>query len=79
MTPQQTERLALDFKLATSPPLAVAWAASFCIEALTPLGRLDEAETVAAAAASREPPAGWIHTAAVPDRHGALRGSPSSA
>ena len=30
-------RLGLDFKLATSPPLAVAWAAAFCIEALTGL------------------------------------------
>lgn len=43
--------LALDFKLATSPPLAVAWAAAFSIEALTDLGRLDEAEAVAQAAA----------------------------
>ena len=36
--------LALDFKLATSPPLAVAWAAALSVEALTRLGRLDEAD-----------------------------------
>ena len=66
-------RLGLDFKLATSPPLAVAWAAAFCLEALTDLGRLDEAEAVAQAAASREPPAGWIHTALFLQARGALR------
>jgi len=65
--------LALDFKLATSPPLAVAWAAGLCIEALTRLGRLDEADAVAAAAASREPPAGWIHTATFLQARGGLR------
>jgi len=65
--------LALDFKLATSPPLAVAWAAALCIEALTRLGRLDDADAVAAAAAGREPPAGWIHTAAFLQARGALR------
>src|SRR5205085_917033 len=42
-------RLALDFKLATSPPLAVAWAAGLCIDPLTCLGRLDEAAALAAA------------------------------
>ena len=66
-------KLALDFKLATSPPLAVAWAAAFCIDALTRLGRLDEADAVAAAAADREPPAGWIHTATFLQARGALR------
>jgi DNA-binding CsgD family transcriptional regulator len=68
-------RLGLDFKLATSPPLAVAWAAAFCIEALTDLGRLAEAEAVAAAVADagREPPAGWIHTALFRQARGALR------
>ena len=66
-------RLALDFKLATSPPLAVAWAAAFCVDALTCLGRVDEAETVAAAAAAREPPAGWIHTVMFLQARGALR------
>jgi len=65
--------LALDFKLATSPPLAVAWAAAFCIEALTCLGRLEEAETVATAAASREPPGGWLHTVLFWQARGALR------
>ena len=66
-------RLGLDFKLATSPPLAVAWAAAFCIEALTGLGRLDEASAVAGFAADREPPAGWIHTLLFLQARGALR------
>ena len=66
-------RLGLDFKLATSPPLAVAWAAAFYIEALTDLGRLDEAEAVAQAAADREPPTGWIHTNLFLQARGALR------
>jgi DNA-binding CsgD family transcriptional regulator len=65
--------LALDFKLATSPPLAVAWAAGLCIEPLTRLGRLGEADAVAAAAAGREPPPGWIHTATFLQARGALR------
>jgi DNA-binding CsgD family transcriptional regulator len=66
-------RLALDFKLRTSPPLAVAWAATFTIEALTDLGRLDEAEAVAQAAADREPPPGWIHTTLFLQARAALR------
>lgn len=66
-------RLALDFKLATSPPLAVAWAAAPCIGALTCLGRLAEAETLAAAAAERKPPPGWIHTLLFLQARGALR------
>jgi DNA-binding CsgD family transcriptional regulator len=66
-------KLALDFKLATSPPLAVAWAAAFCIDALTCLGRLDEAEAAAAAAAGRMPPPGWIHTLLFLQARGALR------
>jgi DNA-binding CsgD family transcriptional regulator len=66
-------RLALDFKLATSPPLAVAWAATFTIEALTDLGRLDEAEAVAQATADRAPPEGWIHTTLFLQARGALR------
>jgi DNA-binding CsgD family transcriptional regulator len=65
--------LALEFKLATSPPLAVAWAAALCIEALTRLGRLDEADAVAAAATGREPPPGWIHTASFLQARGGLR------
>jgi DNA-binding CsgD family transcriptional regulator len=64
--------LALDFKLVTSPPLAVAWAAAFCVEALTGLGRLDEAEAVARAAADRDPPPGWIHTLLLRQACGAL-------
>ena len=65
--------LALDFKLATSPPLAVAWAAGLCIEPLTRLGRLDDADAVAAAADGREPPVGWIHTATFLQARGVLR------
>jgi len=65
--------LALEFKLETSPPVAVAWAASFCIDALTCLGRLDEAEAVAAATAERDPPPGWIHTNLFQQARGALR------
>src|SRR5205823_10192037 len=64
-------RLALDFKLATSPPLAVAWAAGLCIDPLTCLGRLDEADAVAASAG--EPPEGWIHTFTFRQARGALR------
>ncbi len=66
-------KLALDFKLATSPPLAVAWAAAPCIYALTCLGRLDEAEAAATAAAERRPPPGWIHTLLFWQARGALR------
>jgi DNA-binding CsgD family transcriptional regulator len=66
-------QLGLDFKLATSPPLAIAWSAAFCIEALTCLGRLGEADAIAAAAADREPPAGWIHTVLFLQARGALR------
>ena len=66
-------RLALDFKLATSPPLAVAWAAGLCIDPLTRLGRLDEADAIAGVAAGREPPEGWIHTLTFRQARGALR------
>jgi len=66
-------RLALDFKLATSPPAAVAWAAAFRIDALTALGRLDEAEAVAIVTAGREPPEGWIHTVLFRQARGTLR------
>jgi DNA-binding CsgD family transcriptional regulator len=66
-------RLALDFKLATSPPLAVAWAAAFCVDALTCLGRLEDAEAVAEVTAAREPPEGWIHTLMFRQARGALR------
>jgi DNA-binding CsgD family transcriptional regulator len=65
--------LALEFKLATSPPLAVAWAAALSIEALTRLGRLDEADAVAAVAARREPPPGCIHTMSFLQARGGLR------
>ncbi len=64
-------RLALDFKLATSPPLAVAWAAGLCLDPLTCLGRLDEADAVAASPG--EPPEGWIHTLTFRQARGALR------
>jgi DNA-binding CsgD family transcriptional regulator len=66
-------RLALDFKLATSPPLAVAWAAGLCVDPLTRLGRLDEAEAVAEVTADRKPPDGWIHTLLFRQARGALR------
>ena len=66
-------RLALDFKLATSPPLAVAWAAALGVDALTCLGRLDEADAMAAVAAERDPPEGWIHTLTFRQARGALR------
>ena len=64
-------RLALDFKLATSPPLAVAWAAGLCIDPLTCLGRLDKAAAVAESVG--EPPEGWIHTLVFRQARGALR------
>ena len=64
-------RLALDFKLATSPPLAVAWAAALGVDALTRLGRLDEAEAMAASAG--RPPEGWTHTLTFRQVRGALR------
>jgi DNA-binding CsgD family transcriptional regulator len=51
-----------EFKLATAPPSAMAWMGTFCLEALTRLGRLDEAEAFAATVAARQPPDGWIHT-----------------
>ena len=66
-------RLALDFKLATSPPVAVAWAAAFCVDALTCLGRLEEAEAVAEVTAGRKPPEGWLHTLLFRQARGALR------
>src|SRR5204862_8268002 len=66
-------RLALDFKLATSPPAAVAWAAAFGVDALTCLGRLDEADAMAATVAARKPPEGWIHTVMFRQARGALR------
>jgi len=66
-------KLALDFKLAASPPLAIAWAAAFCVDSLTCLGRLDEAEAVVTAVAEREPPAGWLHTLMYLQARGALR------
>jgi DNA-binding CsgD family transcriptional regulator len=66
-------RLALDFKLGTSPPLAIAWAAAFCIEALAGLGRLEDAETIAGATAARQPPAGYLHTLMFLQARGGLR------
>ena len=66
-------QLALGFKLATSPPLAVAWAAAFCIEALTCLGRLADADDVAAVTAQRAPPDGWVHTVMFRQARGGLR------
>jgi ATP/maltotriose-dependent transcriptional regulator MalT len=62
----------LDFKLKTSPPLAVAWAATFAIEALTRLGRLAEAEAVVRATEERQPPDGWIHSIMFRQARGSL-------
>ena len=55
-------QLALGFKLATSPPVAVAWAAAFSIDALTCLGRFADADQVASVTARRAPPEGWVQT-----------------
>jgi DNA-binding NarL/FixJ family response regulator len=66
-------QLALDFKLATSPPLAVAWAAALCIDALTCLGRFTEADAVTAVTARRDPPEGWVHTVMFRQARGGLR------
>jgi DNA-binding CsgD family transcriptional regulator len=51
----------------------VAWAAVFGVDALTCLGRLDEADAIAQAVAARNPPAGWIHTVMFRQARGALR------
>jgi len=66
-------RVAFDFKLRTSPPLAVAWAATFLVEALIKIGRYAEAEEVVAVAEDRRPPDGWIHTIMFTQARGALR------
>jgi DNA-binding NarL/FixJ family response regulator len=66
-------RIGLDFKLKTSPPLAVAWAATFTVEALIRLGRFAEAEEVVTAAVERRPPAGWLHSVMFMQAIGALR------
>ena len=66
-------RAGLDYKLKTAPPLAVAWAAAFLIEALTKIGRYAEAEDVVTAAKDRRPPDGWIHTVMFTQARGALR------
>ena len=66
-------RMGFDFTLRTSPPLAVAWAAAFLVEALTKIGRFAEAETAVTAAEDRQPPAGWLHTVMFTQARGALR------
>ncbi|HEY7075206.1 MAG TPA: helix-turn-helix transcriptional regulator, partial [Solirubrobacteraceae bacterium] len=66
-------RLSLDFKLRTSPPAAVAWAAGFCIEALVELGRLPEADAIAADALARRPPPGYVTTVTFMHALGVLR------
>jgi DNA-binding CsgD family transcriptional regulator len=66
-------RAGLDFKLKTAPPLAVAWAAAFLVEALTKIGKYAEAEEVVAVAEERRPPDGWIHTIMFAQARGALR------
>jgi ATP/maltotriose-dependent transcriptional regulator MalT len=64
---------AMKFEPATSPPPTVAWMAAVCLEALTRLGRLDEAEDIAAAVAARQPPDGWMHTNLFREARAALR------
>jgi DNA-binding CsgD family transcriptional regulator len=66
-------RAGLDYKLKTAPPLAVAWAAAFLIEALTMIGRYAEAEDVVTVAEARRPPDGWIHTVMFTQARGTLR------
>ncbi|HET9082063.1 MAG TPA: AAA family ATPase [Trebonia sp.] len=66
-------RVGFDFKLKTSPPLAVAWAATFLVEALARLGRFDEAEEVIAQTEARRPPPGWLQTILFIQARGALR------
>ena len=66
-------QLALGFKLATSPPVAVAWAAAFSIDALTCLGRFADADQVASVTARRAPPEGWVQTVMFRQARGGLR------
>jgi DNA-binding CsgD family transcriptional regulator len=66
-------RSALEFRPATAPPLAFAWAAAHLIDALVALGDLDEAEEVAGAATARGLPDGWLQTTAFMQARGALR------
>jgi DNA-binding CsgD family transcriptional regulator len=66
-------RIGFDFKLKTSPPLAIAWAATFLVEALTRLARFEEAEAVVAATEAHRPPPGWMHTVAFTQARGTLR------
>jgi DNA-binding CsgD family transcriptional regulator len=66
-------RAGLEYKLKTSPPLAVAWAATFHIEALIRLGRFAEAEQVVTVTEERRPPGGWIHSFMFFQARGALR------
>jgi len=66
-------RVGFDFKLRTSPPLTVAWAATFLVEALARLARFDEAEAVVAETEARHLPPGWLHTIAFTQARGALR------
>jgi DNA-binding CsgD family transcriptional regulator len=66
-------RAGLDYKLKAAPPLAVAWAAAFLIEALTKIGRYAEAEDVVTVAEARRPPDGWIHTVMFTQARGTLR------
>ncbi|HXT94329.1 MAG TPA: AAA family ATPase, partial [Trebonia sp.] len=66
-------RAGFDFKLRTSPPLTVAWSASFLVEVLARLARFDEAEEVVAETEARRPPPGWIHTVGFTQARGAFR------
>ena len=66
-------RYSLEFKLSTSPPLSVAWAAAAVIDALVGSGSLGEADEVAGVTADRRPPEGWIQTTTFTQSRGALR------
>ena len=66
-------RYGLDFEFKTAPPLAVAWGATYLIDALLRLGRVEEAEEVAEATAARRPADGWLETTLFVQSRGALR------
>jgi ATP/maltotriose-dependent transcriptional regulator MalT len=63
----------LDLKLENSPPATAAWSAAHVIEALVALGRLAEADEVAAVVTARQPPGGWIQTALFTQARGLLQ------
>jgi DNA-binding CsgD family transcriptional regulator len=66
-------RYGFDIELQASPPLTLAWSATYLIEALVRLGQLDEADEVAELVAARQPPAGWLQTTTYTQARGLLR------